>query len=176
MINEKAVIFPNLKIREKALTISILVALTAFLPIIIHSQFITGPIVNMSLILATFLIGPFEAAFLGLMPSVLALISGLLPMALAPIIPFIMISNAILIGTYHYFGKKNFRVSIFIASSLKFLFLYGVSNFIITILLGNKVAPALVIMMGWPQLFTAVMGGILAYIILSFMRKNFDYF
>jgi hypothetical protein len=171
MINEQAIV-QNSSLSRKILTFSALVILTAFLPTVIHSQFITGPLVNMALILAVFLLGPFEAVFLGLMPSVLALASGLLPLPLAPMVPFIMISNAILIGVYYYLGKKKFLISIAVASFLKFLFLFGIFAFLSNFLLNGKVVPALALMMGWPQFVSAVLGGTLAHLALAFINKR----
>jgi hypothetical protein len=159
------------KIKEKILIVITLSALTAYLPTAIHNQFITGPLVNMSLILAVFLIGPYEAVFLGLIPSVLALVSGLLPAALAPAVPFIMISNAILIGVYHYLGKKNFGISIFTAAFLKFLFLYLVTGLLVSYFVAGTASVSLAAMFGWVQLATAIVGGLLAFVILVFMRR-----
>ena len=162
------------KIKEKVLIAVALVVLTAYLPTVIHNQLVTGPLVNMSLVLAVFLLGPFEAVFLGLMPSVLALVSGLLPAILAPVVPFIMISNAILIGVYHYLGKKKFSISIFAAAFLKFIFLYAVIGFLVSHFINGKAAVSLVSMFGWMQFATALAGGALAYLILI-NKKPPDY-
>lgn len=159
-------------IARKILIFSVLAVLSAFLPTVIHSQMITGPLVNMAIILAVFLIGPLEAVFLGLMPSVLALTSGLLPLPLAPMVPFIMVSNALMVGVYHYLGKDKFAISIIVASFLKFLFLFGIFTFLSGFLLNGKIIPALALMMGWPQFITAILGGILARLILSFAKKR----
>ncbi|MBU2025823.1 MAG: iron hydrogenase [Patescibacteria group bacterium] len=172
-INERAIALPSLRIKEKTLVFLALSVLTVFLPTIIHSQLITGPLVNMSLILAVLLVGPFEAVFLGLMPSVFALASGLLPLALAPAVPFIMISNAIFIGVYHYLGRKNFLLSTLAASLLKFLFLYGIVHLLLNTLLAQKIVENLSAMMGVFQFLTAIMGAVLAHAVLSFIKyKN----
>ncbi|MDD2731115.1 MAG: hypothetical protein PHW33_03265 [Candidatus Portnoybacteria bacterium] len=159
------------KIRTKALIFLALTVLAAYLPTIIHQQLITGPLVNMSLILAVFLVGPFEALVLGLLPSVFALTSGLLPLPLAPIVPFIMIGNAILVAVYHYLGKKRFVISIAIAGLLKFAFLYGTASLLAKFLFSGKAMPNLMAMMGWAQFFTAVLGGLMAYAILFSVKK-----
>ncbi len=172
MINEQVIVSSVSKIKTKMLIFSVLTFIAAFLPTFIHSQFITGPLVNMSLILATFLVGPFEAAFLGLMPSVMALTSGLLPLPLAPVVPFIMIGNAILVGVYYYFGRKKIGLSILAASFLKFLFLFGIVRLLAGALLSGKAINSAILMMGWMQFFTAVAGGVLAYAVLSLVRKS----
>lgn len=171
MTTAQAISIPSLKIKEKIIVFSVLAALTAYLPTVIHIQMITGPLVNMSLILALFLIGSEAAILLALAPSVLALSSGLLPLPLAPVVPFIMISNIILIGVYHYLGRKKFGVSIFLAGGLKFLFLYSVTNLLLTNLLPAPLAVNLAAMMGSIQFVTALTGGLLAYGVLKALKK-----
>jgi hypothetical protein len=174
MTNEQtlAINYP-VTIKAKVLTLTVLMLITVYLPTVIHYQLITGPLINMALILAVFLVGPFEAVFLGLMPSVLALSSGLLPLPLAPIVPFIMISNAIMVGIYYYLGKKYFGISIVVASFCKFAFLYTIAQLLINFLLaGDKFVTLAAKMMGMAQFVTAVIGGILAYIVLFFISKT----
>ncbi|MFA5021618.1 MAG: ECF transporter S component [Patescibacteria group bacterium] len=175
MIKEQSIGITTLKITEKILVFSALTILMAYLPTVIHSQLITGPLINMALILAVFLVGPIEAVFLGLMPSVLALISGLLPLALAPVVPFIMISNIILIGVYYYLGKNKFGISIFLASFLKFLFLYSITNLLLINLLPAKISLLLASMMGGLQFITATIGGLLAYAVLLMIIKKLKF-
>ncbi len=172
MLTEQSInVLNSLKVKERIFIFSALAILAVYLPTIIHSQPITGSLVNMSLILAVFLVGPLEAVLLGLMPSVFALASGLLPLPLTPIVPFIMAGNAILVGIYYYLGRKNFGIAIAAAGFGKFLFLYAVINLLISFLPNGKQMLPLVSMMGWAQFLTAVSGGILAYIILSLVKK-----
>ena len=172
MLSEQSInILSSLKVKEKILIFSALTILTVYLPTVIHSQPVTGSLVNMSLILAVFLIGPLEAVLLGLMPSVFALASGLLPWVLAPMMPFIMAGNAILVGIYYYLGRKNFGLAIAAAAFGKFLFLYAMANLLINILPSGRQILPLASMMGWAQFLTAVTGGVLAYIILFFIKK-----
>lgn len=158
-------------LRYKTAFFLMLMFLAVYLPTMTHSQLITGSLVNMFLILATLLVGPFEAVMLGLVPSVFALSSGLLPLTMAPIIPIIMLGNLILIGTYHYLGKKNFFAAAATASFFKFLFLYGTAQLLLGHLLGEGLASNSAAMMGWAQLFTALCGSALAYAFLLLMKK-----
>jgi hypothetical protein len=164
---------PLQTVKTKVIAFTLLTIITAYMPTVIHYQLITGPLINMALILAVFLVGPFEAVFLGLMPSVLALISGLLPLPLAPIVPFIMISNAIMVGIYYYLGKKHFGISIVVASFAKFLFLYSIAQLLINFLLaGDKFISIAAKMFGLAQFVTAVIGGLMAYAVLFFIAKS----
>lgn len=160
--------------RKKILIFSVLTAMIVYLPTVIPSQIITGSLVNMTLIMTTFLLGPSVAVLLALMPSSLAFLSGLLPAPLVPLIPFIITSNIILIKTYSYFGKKKFINSIFVASFLKFIFLFGsgylLSSFLFT---EQEVASIISSMFGLTQLVTAIVGGFLAFTFLN-LSKFFD--
>jgi len=78
------------------------------LPFLIHIQWFTGPIINAILILTLFLVGIRSAFVVCLVPSLMALSGGLLPAILAPIIPFIMISNVIFVLTIcHSYSWRN---------------------------------------------------------------------
>lgn len=139
----------------------------------IHSQFITGPIVNAALILSVFLIGVRGGLLIGMLPSTIALGTGLLPAVLVPMIPFIIISNSILILAVDYIRKNglNYWFGILGGSLLKFLFLFVTSGIVVSLLINSAVAPKVVAIMSWPQLVTAVMGGILAFGILKILKK-----
>lgn len=143
-----------------------LLATIVFLPSIIHQQFITGPLVNASLLLASFLLGPSTAMLLGLIPSTVALARGLLPMALAAMVPFIMISNSLYILVFDHCYKRTKLGAIAAASLLKFFFLFTISHKILAVLLPAKLVPKVILMMSWPQLITALAGGLIAHLII----------
>ena len=137
----------------------------------IHSQWITGPLVNATLILTCALVGPTEAVILGLFPSPAALTSGLLPLALAAMIPFIMIGNALYVATFHYFRKRQ-TTGIIVGSVLKFAFLSASVNVVMSRLLPSPIIKNLSMMMSWPQLATALIGGAVALALLSFLPRS----
>ncbi len=143
-----------------------LLAATVLAPLAIHSQAVTGTFVNAALFAATVILGPAGAILLGLVPSVIAFASGTLPAPLAPMIPFIMLGNTILIVIFHYARRKNAILGIGLAALLKFTLLYGAAYFLISKILPVKIPPALLAMMGWPQLFTALVGGLAAYALI----------
>lgn len=135
-------------------------------------QLFTGPLVNALLFIATILIGPYSAIIIGILPSAFALSVGLLPIVMAPMIPFIVISNAILVLIFHHFQKKNYWLGIFTASILKYIFLFIVSQSLVSLLIRNTPAARVAtIMMNWPQLITALIGGAIAYLFLRFIKK-----
>ena len=160
--------------REKvlALTSFALIAGLSILAPLFKIQMATGPMVNALLFIATIILGPYAAILIGLLPSAFSLSAGLLPFLLAPMIPFIMLSNAILVLTFNYFQQKNYWLGIFSASILKYAFLLITSQTLINLFLkGAPAAKAVAIMMSWPQLVTALIGGVVAYIFLKFIKK-----
>lgn len=149
-----------------------LLTATVLAPLAIRSQAITGIFVNAALFAATVILGPAGAILLGLVPSIIAFASGTLPAPLAPMIPFIMLGNTILVVIFHYAGRKNVFLGIGLAAFLKFMLLYGAAYFLISEILPVKIAPALLAMMSWPQLFTALAGGLAAYTLLRGTKRG----
>jgi hypothetical protein len=156
---------------ERILTFVVLGLFIGVVPMFVHSQWLTGPFINALLLLTCVLVGPMEAVVLGLVPSTVALSNGLLPLPLAPMIPFIMISNAIFVAVFYYLYKKSFSVGILIGAFLKFLFLFGVSTFLAQSLLSETFLPKVALIMSWPQFVTALLGGVFAFVILKFFKK-----
>jgi len=162
---------------DKKLQLSLLFSfLIFFIPAFVHQQFLTGPIVNALLILSFIYLGRSKALFLALIPSTVALSRGLLPLPLAPMVPFIMISNCIYLLTFAHLRTesqaKNFLV-IFVASIVKAAFLFIVSKLLMENMLAAPLASKIAIMMSWPQLWTAVLGGIMALLIDSGLQKKY---
>ncbi len=153
-----------------------------------HFQSITGPIVNACLFIATALLGVQAGIMLCLLPSLVALSVGTLPTPIAPMVPFIMASNAIMVMTFAYFveGTEFLRPSkelgsfqspfrfftgIILASILKFLFLFSTSYIVIHLITQKTIAQKAAAMMSWPQLFTALLGGLLAFAFLRVYKR-----
>jgi len=154
--------------REGVITFVVLLGIAIAAPLF-HNQFITGPIVNATLLAAVALVGMQGAIFICLIPSVIALSVGTLPAVLAPMVPFIMIGNVILVSTFGYLRNKNYWLGLVSGSVLKFAFLFGTSSIVTNLLLNQQVAAKVAAMMSWPQLVTALAGGLLAY---GFLRST----
>lgn len=149
-----------------------LFAVCALLPALVHSQWITGPLVNAALLLATVLLGTSEALFIGLFPSSVALTFGLLPLPLAPMVPFIMIANAIYVKSFSYGKHFGFWISAGIAAFLKFAFLTLSVIFLFPHLLVPENAERVATMLTLPQLVTAIVGAIIVFPILKILKKK----
>ena len=149
--------------KTKLLIFAVLFAISIILPSFIHVQWITGPIINAVLLLATVLVGPMEAVLIGLVPSTMALVAGLLPLPLAPMVPFIMIGNAVLVVFFHYLKNQNFILRLVMSALFKFAFLHLSVTIVMAKLLDTGLVAKLAVMMSWPQFVTAVIGGIVVY-------------
>lgn len=148
-----------------------------FMPFFIHLQWISGPVINAILILILFLVGIRSAMVIALVPSLIALAGGLLPAVLSPVVPFIMISNAIFVISIDriYDWSKNtsrgYWTGVLIGAFLKFIFLYVSVSFITKLLIKQELAVKVAQMMSWPQLITAVLGGLIAWLVLKWLRR-----
>lgn len=156
--------------RDIALFAALLVAI-AGLPAIIHSQYVTGPLVNAALLIATATLGAVPAIMLGMISSPIALASGLLPLPLAPMVPFIMLGNAVLVLAFHSLYKRSFVSAVAAAAVLKFALLSGTVAYVLSTMLPAPLVKTLGVMMGLPQLVTALLGGVLAYGALLAVKK-----
>ncbi|MEA2088616.1 MAG: iron hydrogenase [Patescibacteria group bacterium] len=146
-----------------------LAGLSILIPAFFHIQFITGPMINAILFLSVVLLGRSSALLIGMIPSVIALSFGLLPALLAPMVPFIMLSNAILIMVFSWLEKK-YWAAVLIASTAKFLFLYFSCSIIMDLIFKKELALKISQILGWTQLATAILGGIIAFLILKSLK------
>ena len=146
-----------------------LTTIASVLPLF-HNQALTGPLVNATLFLGVCMARTQTALFIGLIPSIIALSVGLLPPALAPMIPFIMFSNAILIVSFSFLKEKSFLLAVIASSFLKFLFLFSSSFLVINLLLKKELAQKVSQMLSWPQLITALIGGLICFLILRILK------
>ena len=169
MVNSIALALDRKKIISATQFIT-LVGVATIVPLF-HQQMITGPIVNATLFIAAMLLGTQMGIFVGLIPSVIALSVGLLSPVLAPMIPYIMISNAILVLTFNFLKNKNFWLAVGLASFMKFLFLFATSSLVINLLLKKEMADSVAMMMSWPQLVTALAGGTIAWMFFKKIQK-----
>ena len=159
---------------DYAVKFLVLLGLATAAPLVgLYSQWITGPIVNMALILSVFFIGIRAALLIGILPSTIALGSGLLPAVLAPMIPFIIISNTLLVLVIDWFKNQrmNYFTALFFAAGIKYLFLLITSGLVINLILKPQLASKVALMMSWPQFMTALVGGMLAWGVLKILKK-----
>jgi hypothetical protein len=144
------------------------------IPLFIHTQWLTGSLVNAFLILSCLMLGFRSALLLAFVPSVVALSTGLLPFVLAPMVPFIVLGNIILIFVFYLIPKENFFMTLVLASFLKFVFLYLTAHFVAQYFLTEMILSKVLLMMSWPQFATAILGGGIAYSVLKMSHKKWQ--
>jgi hypothetical protein len=160
----------NKKIALALVQFIVLLLIVCFAPLI-NNQLITGTIVNASLLIAVVLLGMRGAILLSILPSLASLLFGLLPIVMAPMVPFIIFGNISLVYIFNLLRRKNFFLGLIPAALVKFSFLFLVSNFLISFFIKQSVADKIAVMMSWPQLITALLGGVIAYILIN--RYNY---
>ncbi len=143
------------------LRFGLLLSLAVLAPLF-GNQIVSGPIVNAVLFISVFIVGIRGAVLIAFTPSLIALSTGLLPLVLALMIPFIIMGNIILVLSFYHLRSKNYWLGVISASLFKFIFLFSASSII-----SSKLA----VMMGWPQLLTALAGGLIAYFVLKSFRE-----
>jgi hypothetical protein len=142
--------------------ISILLAIASLAPLV-RNQFVTGTIVNATLLIAVCSVGVYGGLLVAVVPSMIALTSGLLPAVLAPMVPIIIIGNVLLVLVFAGLRKPNYWLGAITAAVLKFGFLAGMTGLLAGLLVNAKMVSSVMYMLSWPQLLTALAGGLLAY-------------
>ena len=167
-----------IKIKELALTLpqtkayewAIFAICISSIPLILHQQWITGPIVNAILIAATLRLRANKALTLAVLPSAAALAAGTLPFVLAPTIPVIILGNMLLIAGVHILQTKPIQ-GVILGAVVKFIWLTIASQWILQFFLPGKFLGNVAAMLSWPQLATALLGGAIALGILHIWKK-----
>lgn len=155
--------------KEAVIGLTLLLGTAVAAPFI-RQQLVSGIVVNAVLILAVCLYGAREGLILALVPSSVALAVGLLPPVLAPMVPFIIIGNAILVLAVDFLRKLDFWAGALVGAVLKFAFLASTSSVVIGLLVNNRPAAKVAAMMSTPQLVTALGGAIVAFGVIRLVR------
>lgn len=137
-----------------------------------NSNFIVGPLVNACLIISAGLVGIFGGAVISVLSPYGAILTGAtLPLPLAP---FIAVGNFVLVLAFYIFRKRKV-IGIISGSIAKFAVIYGSLLYIIPffkLMPANKAMNLAGAAFGWPQLVTALIGGIIAIPIIYRLEKH----
>jgi hypothetical protein len=161
--NQEVVILnPSVKFITRT---AILLAIALAVQFMRLPQFITGPVVNAVLILAVAYVGVSGGIIIGLLTPGVAFLFGILPGPLAPMIPVIMAANIVLVLFFAWLRRYQDYVGVIIAAVAKLLTFYLAINYIL-VYLGIKLPAALLSAFTLPQLYTALIGGLVAAFII----------
>lgn len=147
---------------------AILLALTLIFQFLKLPQLITGSIVNAMLLIAAGTVSIWSGITIGLLTPVIAFLTGIMGFPL--MIPFIMAGNALYVMLFAI--QKNKTIGMIAGATLKFIWLALSVKYIIQ-LFGIKVPLKIVQAFTLPQLITAIIGGILAIIIIALLENYF---
>jgi hypothetical protein len=111
------------------------------------NQFVTGTIVNCTLLITVATLSIRAGLLTCIIPSTIALTTGLLPVVLAPMIPFIILGDAVLLITFDYLNKINYWLGAITGSVLKFAFLAGAISIVTHLIINENAAASLAYMM-----------------------------
>lgn len=133
---------------------------------------ITGPLVNALLFIAVVILGVRNALLICFLPSIMSVSVGILPIVALPLVPVIIIGNVLLVLLFNNFQKKNFWLGVVSASLVKFIFIYSLATLIVSEFISNPKLSAIVGQtMGYLQLVSALLGGIIAWVFLKFIKR-----
>ena len=178
----------NRKIRwitETAVLLALLVALQWLTKPM--GQLVTGSCVNAVLAIATLFVEMYSGICLALLSPILAFLLGIAPQI--PVVPAIMLGNSVfvlLLGGIARQGHRRSQIVACACSSLgKFLALYATVKGLICgvfadrlLALGVLKEPMLTALpatFSWPQLFTALIGSVVAMVIVPMLQKALKY-
>jgi hypothetical protein len=153
----------------------LLLTLGLLVPALGWPQPITGPLVNALLLITLETLGLGPALALGMVTPLGGLLHGVLPLPLAVMVPFIILGNAALVTAYNALATRNRWLALGLAAAAKFALIYASVSLLalrpFEVALGGAartvvMPPALVHMLSWPQLVTALAGGLFAFALL----------
>lgn len=142
-----------------------------FVPLGQLNQFITGSLVNACLLLAAAFTGIWGGAAVSLLSPFGAILTGAsIPL---PFAPFIAVGNFILVLMFVIF-KKKYIIGMASGAVLKFGFLWAAINLFVNLMGGKPALQPLLIAFSWPQLVTASIGGLIAFLVIKALGKVFE--
>ena len=162
--------------------LAIILSLTIVIQLAGFPQPVTGPLINAMLFITATLFGNLAGIILSCLTPTAALIRGQLPPVLAPMVPFIAVGNIVLVLTYNFVVRQKFfkkihlqsinkYVGISFAAFFKFFFLYLSVKIILPVILNIPLPSKIAVLMTTPQFITAVIGGIIALVMVKILLK-----
>lgn len=137
--------------------------------------FVTGSLINACLLLATVVAGKLSGAVISFVAPITAgfLNHTALAAFILPFSPIIGIGNFIYVLIFSLILEKNKYIAIGLGSILKFVFLLVGSKIALGLIdLKEPLAVMAAYSFSWPQLVTAVIGGIIAILSVGAIRKG----
>ena len=144
---------------------AILLAVALVFQFVKMGQLVTGSGINAALIVAAQICGLPWAAAIGAITPFMSVVLGVNPPALIPVVPFIVAGNILYVAVYSILKTKGKIMGVGFAALLKFGLLYSAVNYFVA------VKPPIKVALSFPQLFTALIGGAVALIIIQVLNR-----
>ncbi|MDT8900675.1 hypothetical protein [Anaeroselena agilis] len=130
------------------------------------TTFIIGSLVNACLLIACETVGLAAAALLAAVTPVVAYLQGLL--FLPVFIPPVALAHLLYALIYKTLLARGRFAAIGAATVIKTAVLFAAFTWLLTFInVPPKLAAGIMFVMGWPQIFTGIMGGVLAAIVVK---------
>ncbi len=172
--NAASLVKANLIIQARLI---LLLGLAFLIPFYFNIQWVSGPLINAILIIILFLSKRSTAFAASFIPSLAAIAGGLMPMAILPMVPIIIAGNILFIFIIDLIynrskdGIKGYWYGVGLGSMAKFIFLGLTVNFFAPIFLKNILLAKIINLFSWPQLATALSGGVIAWAFLKWLKR-----
>ena len=162
---EKSSALLNRKLTRTALLLAL--ALSFQIGLMPLAQPAVGPLVNMTLLMAVMVVGPAPAVVIGCITPLMAFLLGIMPLPI--LVPVVMLGNTALILVYTLMANRLTKglplLSVMAGATVKFLVMASLIRLTAHFFMPNM-PPRLVHAFSLPQLFTALLGGVMALLIL----------
>lgn len=147
----------------------------------VFNQIVVGPLVNAVIITAVLISDTKYGVLVSLLTPVMAALTGQLAAPMVPFVPFIMLGNAVLalvLGIcVRYIRKFGVYAGIVLGAVLKTAVLSASARYLIGLFSLNipkPVAAKLGVMMSYPQLYSAIAGGVVAFLFCEVYRRSYS--
>ena len=139
-----------------------------------NNNFVVGPLVNACLLVSTAFAGVWSGIIIAIVSPFASLINNHAPVAAAllPFAPFVAAANAVYVLSYYFLAKRSPIAAVGVGAVLKFAFLFTGIRLFLQIFSFPKFAKVLTVLFGWPQLLTALLGGIIALAAIKALKGN----
>jgi len=146
----------------------VLLALTIGLQLLSRSLgstiLFTGSLVNMMLIIAVEILDWQGGVSLGVFIPIIAFLLGIMKFPL--VVPFIIVGNSVLVLGYYFLKSYNSYLALVVGAVAKFLVLAITVEYVL------QVPPPIVQIMQLPQLYHALLGGMLAILFIKVLHRT----
>ena len=163
-----------------AMIVAVQAATIALAAIPMLRQYVTGSVINLILIVSVMAVSLPTGLIVGIVSPIFASLLGVVPGWQWPLVPFIALGNVVLVAAWHLIGKRSIVnkyvtrcITIGVSAVIKFSVLYiGVVQLMLHVLeLQQPQINALSTAFSITQIFTAIIGGVLATLVLPVLSK-----